>query len=230
MPFLTDAYGLYYNTDKFEAANITEPPKTTSELVDMAKKLTVFNDDGSIKVAGYVPYMAYYENNVVTISTMFNAKWYSDDGTTAAVNTDPQWQNMANWQKELVDFYGYDNLQRFVAGQGDEWGEENDFQQGRVAMMIDGEWRTSENFMGDPPAVPYMTAPFPVPDDQADKYGMGQVGGTILGLPKGSPHPEDAWLLISWMATDSRHPRLHGQHGAQRADHVRGAGRHPIST
>ncbi len=203
LPFLTDAYGLYYNTDKFEAANITEPPKTTSELVDMAKKLTVFNDDGSIKVAGYVPYMAYYENNVVTISTMFNARWYSDDGTTAAVNTDPAWQDMANWQKELVDFYGYDNLQRFVAGQGDEWGEENDFQQGRVAMMIDGEWRTSENFMGDPPAVPYMTAPFPVPDDQVDKYGMGQVGGTIIGLPKGSPHPEDAWLLISWMATDT---------------------------
>jgi multiple sugar transport system substrate-binding protein len=70
-------------------------------------------------------------------------------------------------------------------------------------MTIDGEWRTSENFMGDPPAVPYMTAPFPVPDDNADMYGMGQVGGTIIGIPKGSPHPEDAWLLVSWMATDT---------------------------
>jgi multiple sugar transport system substrate-binding protein len=57
----------------FEKANITEPPKTMSELVETAKKLTVFNDDGSIKVAGFVPYMAYYETNVVTISTMFNA-------------------------------------------------------------------------------------------------------------------------------------------------------------
>ena len=203
LPFLTDAYGLYYNTDMFEKANITEPPKTMSELVETAKKLTVFNDDGSIKVAGFVPYMAYYETNVVTISTMFNAEWYNDDGTQAAVNTDPAWQDMANWQKELVDFYGYDNLQRFVAGQGDEWGEEQDFQTGRVAMTIDGEWRTSENFMGDPPAVPYMTAPFPVPDDNADMYGMGQVGGTIIGIPKGSPHPEDAWLLVSWMATDT---------------------------
>ncbi len=34
----------------------------------LAKELTVFNDDGSIKVAGFVPYMAYYETNVVTIS------------------------------------------------------------------------------------------------------------------------------------------------------------------
>ena len=203
LPFLTDAYGLYYNTDMFEKAGIVEPPKTMSELVDVAKKLTVFNDDGSIKVAGFVPYMPYYETNVVTISTMFGADWYNEDGTSSVVNSDPAWKEMANWQKELVDFYGYDNLQRFVAGQGDEWGEEQDFQTGRVAMTIDGEWRTSENFMGDPPAVPYMTAPFPVPDDQVDTYGMGQVGGTIIGIPKGSPHPDDAWLLVSYMATDT---------------------------
>ena len=55
-----------------------------------------------------------------------------------------------NWQKELVDFYGYDNLQRFVAGQGDEWGEENDFQTGprrhddrrRVAHVARTSWAT----------------------------------------------------------------------------------------
>ena len=69
LPFLTDAYGLYYNQDMFDKANITEPPKTMSELIDVAKKLTVFNPDGSIKVAGFVPYMAYYETNVVTISS-----------------------------------------------------------------------------------------------------------------------------------------------------------------
>jgi multiple sugar transport system substrate-binding protein len=66
-----------------------------------------------------------------------------------------------------------------------------------------------------------MTAPFPVPDDNADMYGMGQVGGTIIGIPKGSPHPEDAWLLVSWMATDTDTAGLHGQHRAERADDVR---------
>jgi multiple sugar transport system substrate-binding protein len=174
-----------------------------SELVDVAEKLTVFNPDGSIKVAGFVPYVTYYESNPVTLSTMFNAKWYTEDGSASAVGTDPAWKELAQWQKDLVDFYGYDNLQEFVAGQGDEWGEEQDFQTGRVAMTLDGEWRTSENFIGDPPVVNYMTAPFPVPDDQADKYGMGQVGGTIIGIPKGSPHPDEAWLLVSWMATDT---------------------------
>ena len=43
----------------------------------------------------------------------------------------------------------------------------------------------------------------PLPDDQADQYGRGQIGGTIIGIPKGSPHPQEAWLLVSWMATDT---------------------------
>ena len=201
----TDDYALYYNTDMFKKAGISEPPKTVSELFEDAKKLTVFNPDGSIKVAGFVPYLGtYYSGNVVsTFGTMFDAKWYSDDGTTSVVNSDPAWKALAEWQKKFVDFYGYDNLQKFVAGQGDEWGSQNDFQTGRVAMMIDGEWRTSDNFLGNPPAVPYMTAPSPVADENTSMYGMGQLGGTIIGLPKGAPHPEEAWLLLSWMATDT---------------------------
>jgi multiple sugar transport system substrate-binding protein len=204
LPWLTDAYGLYYNTDMFKKAGITEPPKTTSQLFDDAKKLTVFNPDGSIKVAGFVPYLgSYYSGNTMSpFATMYGVKWYNDDGTTA-VNVDPAWKALAEWQKQFVDFYGYGNLQKFVAGQGDEWGSENDFQTGRVAMMIDGEWRTSENFLGDPPAVPYGTAPMPVWDENADMYGMGQIGGTIIGIPKGSPHPDEAWLLVSWMASDT---------------------------
>ena len=50
---------MYYNLDMFEAAGISEPPKTTEELKDAAAKLTEFNDDGSIKVAGFVPWLGY---------------------------------------------------------------------------------------------------------------------------------------------------------------------------
>ena len=107
------------------------------------------------------------------------------------------------WQKDLVDFYGADNLTEFVAGQGDEWGEASqDFQNGRVAMTIDGEWRTAFIANGTPD-LNYDTAPFPVPDDNADTYGIGRVGGTIIGIPRGSAHPEEAWRLVSFMATDT---------------------------
>ncbi len=202
LPFLTDAYGLYYSKDMFEKAGITEPPKTLSELTADAKKLTEFNPDGSIKVAGFVPWVGYYEYDALHPSIPAGAHWYNEEGTESVVATDPAWKDLLTWQKELVDWYGADNLAKFVAGQGNEWGAAQDFMTGKVAMTIDGEWRTA--FIADlAPDLNYGTAPFPVPDDKADSYGMGEVGGTIIGIPKGSPHPAEAWLLVSWMATDT---------------------------
>jgi multiple sugar transport system substrate-binding protein len=202
LPFLTDAYGLYYNQDMFDKAGIKEPPKTLSELEADAKKLTVFNPDGSIKVAGFVPWFGYYEFTTVQMGTIFNAEWYNEAGTESAVATDPAWKQMFEWQKKFVDFYGADNLRQFVAGAGDEFSTAHDMYTDRIAMNLDGEWRTAfiEN---EKPDLNYGTAPFPVPDDQADNYGMGQVGGTIIGMPRGSPHPAEAWLLLQYMSTNT---------------------------
>jgi multiple sugar transport system substrate-binding protein len=201
-PFLTDALGLYYNTDILEEAGYTEPPRTMSELTQMAKDLTVFNADGSIERAGFVPWFGYYMMTPPELAITFGADFYNDDGTSA-IGSDPDWVELFQWQKDLVDFYGADNLRKFVAGQGDEWGEASqDFQNGRIAMAIDGEWRTAFIENGTP-NLNYETAPFPVPDDKADTYGIGRVGGTIIGIPRGSAHPEEAWLLVSFMATDT---------------------------
>jgi multiple sugar transport system substrate-binding protein len=201
-PFLTDALGLYYNTDILEEAGYTEPPQTMSELTQMAKDLTVFNADGSIERAGFVPWFGYYMMTPPELAITFGADFYNDDGTSA-IGTDSDWVELFQWQKDLVDFYGADNLRKFVAGQGDEWGEASqDFQNGRIAMAIDGEWRTAFIANGTPD-LNYATAPFPVPDDNADTYGIGRVGGTIIGIPRGSAHPEEAWLLVSFMATDT---------------------------
>src|SRR5215813_11396165 len=63
MPFLADAYGLYYNKKMFAAAGIANPPKTLTELATDAKALTKLNGDGSIKVAGFDPLYGFYENS-----------------------------------------------------------------------------------------------------------------------------------------------------------------------
>ena len=59
---LADAYGLYYNKELFAKAGITHPPKTISELTADAKKLTVRNPDGTLKVVGFDPVPGFYEN------------------------------------------------------------------------------------------------------------------------------------------------------------------------
>ena len=69
-------------------------------------------------------------------------------------------------------------------------------------MMIDGEWRTAF-ITADKSKVNYATAPPPAADDHPDLYGSGQVGGTIIGIPKGVKHPAESWLLVKYMSTDS---------------------------
>jgi multiple sugar transport system substrate-binding protein len=207
LPMLTDAYGLYYNTDLFKKHGITAPPKTASEFADMAKKLTEYNSDGSIKVAGFVPLFGFYGSTTPnTLGHAFGAKWY-DQSLKPTLSSDPNWAKMLTWQKSLVDAIGYEKLQKFAAsigGANSEFSAQNGFETGKIAMMLDGEWRNAF-IEGDKSKVNYATAPFPVDDSQANLYGAQQVGGTIAGIPKGVKHAAESWLLLKFMTTDSNY-------------------------
>lgn len=205
LPFMTDTYGLYYNTDLVEAAGLdpAAPPQTTDELVEWAKAMTEFNADGSIKTLGFLPTNNSYCGwclPPLVFGHAFGADWLDGEGN-AAFASDPAWAEMYEWQKELIDFYGWDNIDRFVASLGDEWGAKHDFYSGKIASFVDGEWRTA--FIADAaPELNYMTAPFPVSTGNEAAYGSGIAGGTVIGVPDGSAHPAEAWLLVRWMATD----------------------------
>ena len=200
LPMLADAYGLYYNTEMLEKAGLDGPPKTVSELVDYAKKLTVKNSDGSLKVVGFNPVMGWYSNTPANFGPMFGGKWVDESGKSS-LGSDPAWEKLLTWQKKLIDFYGYDKLVKFQAGLGDEFSASNAFEKGKVAMNVDGEWRTA--FIADEaPDLPYGTAPVPVDDDKPDLYGGGYTTGNIAGIPKRAEHPEQGWALLKYLTTD----------------------------
>jgi len=199
LPVLADVYGLYYNTSAFAKAGITEAPKTWDALSADAKKLTTFNPDGSIKTAGFIPFLDFFENNVSTVGAGWGLKWYESNGK-AAMGSDPQWAAMFDWQKKLVDWYGYSKLQKFVAGLGAEFSAQNPFQTGKIAITVDGEWRVA--FAADQ-AKDFSYATAPIPNVDAAKYGSGLISGTTVGIPQGSKHPDQAWLLAKYLATDT---------------------------
>jgi multiple sugar transport system substrate-binding protein len=200
LPSLTDAYGLYYNTAMFKKAGITSPPQTMDELAADAKKLTVKNPDGSIKVAGFVPLNLWEELDIADIGHAFGAQWFDSSGK-AQLATDPAWTQAFEWQKSLVDWYGYSNLQKFYATYtNSEFNPTNAFETGKVAMVFDGEWRTAF-IRREHPTLGYGTAPFPAADPSI--YGSGRVGGTIVGIPEGTKHPQEAWDLVKFLATDT---------------------------
>ncbi|MCU1535577.1 MAG: sugar transporter substrate-binding protein [Glaciihabitans sp.] len=201
MPVLTDDYALYYNTDLLTAAGIDSPPKTLTELEDDALKLTTYNPDGSIKTLGFNPLMGFYENAAAHYGPSAGAKWLNADGSSA-IGSDSGWPELITWQTNFVKKIGYAKLQKFSAGLGQEFEADNAFQKGKIAMNLDGEYRTA--FLADQaPGLKYATAPFPTADSHTDLYGAGYITGNIAGISKGSQNPELAWALLKYLTTDT---------------------------
>jgi multiple sugar transport system substrate-binding protein len=144
--------------------------------------------------------MGWYSNTPANFGPMFGGKWVDESGKSS-LGSDPAWEKLLTWQKKLIDFYGYDKLVKFQAGLGDEFSASNAFEKGKVAMNVDGEWRTA--FIADEaPDLPYGTAPVPVDDDKPDLYGGGYTTGNIAGIPKRAEHPEHGWALLKYLTTD----------------------------
>jgi multiple sugar transport system substrate-binding protein len=200
LPYLADDIGLYYNKSLLAKAKLSSPPRTLSELTQMVKALTEFNADGSIKVAGFVPTVDFYENYIVSLAPMVGAPWFTPAGKASM--TDPRWLELFTWQKSLVDFFGYDKLTKFAATVGDEFSASNGFETGKIAMQLDGEWRTGL-LAKEHPEVDYGTAPVPVGDDHPELYGSSEVVPGILAIPRGAKNPDLAWELAKYLALDT---------------------------
>jgi multiple sugar transport system substrate-binding protein len=209
LPVLSDAYGLYYNKDMFEKAGISSPPKTLSELQADAKKLTVLNSDGSIKVAGYVPLQSFYESYALYMGPYSGGTWYDANGNSAFAS-DPSWGSLLQWEQQFItDVYGpdgYHKLQEFfskLGGADSEWSSAHAFETEQVAMTLDGEWRNAF-ITDDGSKVNYGTAPFPVVDDKPDLYGAGLIGGDVVGITSNAANADAAWLLLKYLALDTQ--------------------------
>jgi multiple sugar transport system substrate-binding protein len=200
LPMLADTYGLYYNKSLLKKAGIASPPKTMSELTADAKKLTQRDASGKLQVVGFDPAQGFYENAPAHYGPLFGAAWVDAQGHSALA-ANPGWSEFLTWQKQLIDFYGYDNLRRWQAGAGDEFSASNAFERGKLAMAIDGEYRTAF-VKAEHPDLDYGTAPMPVSDEHPELYGAGYVTGNIIGIPKGAAHKDEAWELVKYLTTD----------------------------
>jgi multiple sugar transport system substrate-binding protein len=203
LPLLADVYGLYYNKTLFKKAGITRPPRTFSELTADAKKLTKRGAGGSLEVVGYDPVWTFYAGNAPDLSvysTLFGAKYVDGEGHSI-LSKDPGWSHLLTWQKSLVDWYGYKNLVKFNTGAGQEFSASNAFETGKLAMTLDGEWRVAF-IAAEHPELKYGTAPGPVDDAHPELYGAGYINGTIIGIPKGGHHTDEAWDLVKYLTTN----------------------------
>ncbi|GAA4601000.1 extracellular solute-binding protein [Actinoallomurus liliacearum] len=198
LPLLADDYALYTNKALMKGQ---QPPKTISQLTALAKKLTVRNPDGTIKIAGFLPSITYYEHVPEHIAPSFGVTWLNAQGR-ANFAADPGFATYLKWEKSLIDWYGYDNVKKFVHSMGQEFEASNPFEKGKVAMAVDGEWRV-KFLQEEAPKVQYDTTPVPVNDDRQNAFGGGFITGTVIGIPRGARHPQASWEFVKYLTTNT---------------------------
>ncbi|GAA1354634.1 ABC transporter substrate-binding protein [Streptomyces beijiangensis] len=201
LPLLGDAYGLYYSKGAFADAGITAPPKTWSEFLADAKRLTKSKGDGYEQL-GFMPTYHGYESTTEHLFGQWSPTYFDAAGKSN-IAKDPAFAKGFTFQKQMVDALGgFTKLEKYRAGFGDEWGAKHPFQTGQVAMQLDGEWRLgmAEDAKSK---VDIGVAPLPVPDDEAASYGKGYVTGTIVGIPATSTKQNAAWELVKYMTTNT---------------------------
>ena len=150
---------------------------------------------------------------------MWGAKFFDENGEPV-LSSDPAWASALQWQKQLIDYYGYDNIIKFIAAYGgdNEFSASNAFETGKVAMMFDGEWRTAF-IKREHPELNYGTASVPGrPTTTPTCTARSAWAAPIVGIPQGSQHPDQAWLLVKFLSTIPAYIVHHGEPGRQRAD------------
>ena len=88
---------------------------------------------------------------------------------------------------------------------GDEFSASHAFETGKLAMMIDGEWRVAFVAAEHPSS---STAPRRCRSRHAaEPYGSGYINGTIIGIPKNGKNRDEAWKLVKYLTTNDTRSR-----------------------
>ncbi len=193
-------FAIWYNKKAFETAGVPLPdpskPLTWSEIMDLAKKLTMKDGDKITQYGLAASEWGKTEpnfNNMLQYLLSAGAKISASDN--ASVNFDnPAVKDYINmWVDAVKSNVGPNSLNNDQTSGGDL------FTQGKVAMLIDGYWyggvlRANENtktHLGDFGMLPAPTAP-----GGKRVSPTGAATGAIIN--KNTKHPKEAWTFFEW--------------------------------
>lgn len=199
--YYTD-YGLmtatmYYNTDMWAAAGLTEAdiPTTWDEFREVAKKLTIRDDNGDLVQAGF-SYNGGIQGDVLGMQYQYGQNLFNEDGT-ASINNEA----MKNVITRLHDMYVVDGICDYSFGNnsGDNFG------QGLVAMYLGWGFMTGV-FNNNFPDTNYDCFEIPTVDP-SNTYAYHRYNGeSTFGVNKNAPADQQAVaqdIVRFFLANDS---------------------------
>jgi ABC-type glycerol-3-phosphate transport system substrate-binding protein len=128
------------------------------------------------------------------------------DGERRITASSPENIQTFEWLRRQAEKFGVDNRRSFGASFGNFQSPQNPFLTGQIAMTLQGVWMY--NFIEKyAPQTEWGAAPFPAKDPRA--YPLVTVTDSdLLVIPKGAPHPEEAFEFIRYVNTQGPMEKL----------------------
>ncbi len=190
--------GAYVNEEMFREAGLAYPPawKTWDDVVADAKKLTKWNPDGSMAVAGL-----HYTNNDQLYTYFLSGileqggNYFAEDGRHFRFNTP---EAVAVIQK-MIDMAQKDKVVDPVIYNAESNWVGAAFAQKLTAIAVLGSWFAGEARINYPDLkFDYVK----LPPFMGDQYKFTSVSGWGVVVTKYTKHPDVAWQLAAYMAMD----------------------------
>jgi multiple sugar transport system substrate-binding protein len=199
LPEDTAQYGLYYNRAIFDQYNREHPNDrveyptaawTWTDLRSAAKKLTRRDPaSGAVLTSGFD--VVIWEWPFMQFFLQANGELWTADGLTTTINS-PAGVEALLFLADLVR----DGSWRPYFSQMGGLGPNDRFQNGQVAMYLDGSWMAPA-FELNAPSLDFAIAPPPTHTSRRN------VGGSVLwGISAHAPRKDLGWRMVHWLVQE----------------------------
>ncbi len=194
LPSTPYTVALHYNRRLFREAGLDpdDPPETIAELDECARKLTVYNDEGRIVQAGFMPAPALLGWWHWVWPCYFNCRLW--DGEKYRLET-PEGLEALRWLARRRHETGIGAALDFEGTAGAIEGTQNPFISERMAMVLQGPW-VANWVRSFNPGLDYGVVNFPsVSKEQRNTF----VSADVFVIPKGASHLQEAMVFLKYV-------------------------------
>lgn len=204
---------LYYNKARFRDAGLDpeKPPQTITQLDAAADSLTRRDPSGNLVQPGFLHNLPGWWPYFWPV--MFGGKLF-DESTQRATITSAECLAAYSWVRDGAAGVGPAQATRFASAYGRSFHSPQDpFFSGRLAMIVQGPWVASF-LKHHAPGLEYGCVPVPVADHLFNPAApRGLLESDVLVIPRGCPHPDEAFDFFKFMQRHDVQEELAAAHG-----------------
>jgi multiple sugar transport system substrate-binding protein len=189
VPIAVHDYQLIYNKKLLADAGV-QPPQTMDDLAAAIKATTKVDASGNITQLGLGS--AYLPLTMEMFGTAFGGDW---NGGGKPTPTDPNLLKGVNFYVDnVIKPYGSAAVSKYIAGYGPYMSPQDPFATGKMAMVIDGEWRSSS--LGAVQGLDWGATAIPAASDALANSTIVEV--STMFIPTNSKHKAEAAEFLKY--------------------------------